>query len=169
MSKHCPVCGAEFPDYANVCDQHGAALVGRRHRYLWPLGAAALLAVAALATRAWVSQQFFVARITEVRIVKAKQVMIEAYVFNGVGLPSAGEYQLNFAGVAGHAEQGQTEIQPGTSRRMAWTVPLTDAVTRPPEEGLPVALRGRMRISLLGLDWAVPFERRFVVKLSRVL
>ncbi|MCX6606632.1 MAG: hypothetical protein NTV52_24010 [Acidobacteria bacterium] len=161
MAKYCPVCGAEFPDYANVCDQHGAALLARRRRYLWPLAAAAaVLLVAPLAARAWVSQQA-VATITEVRLVKRadmNQVAIGASVVSPLGLP-AGDYQLTFAGVVGQA-------QPATSGRIEWTVPYTDTVRRPPDAGIPVNLRGTLRIPLLGTEWSVPFERRFVVKLS---
>lgn len=194
MPRKCPVCGTRFPDDANVCDQHGVALVAvapSRRRLLYM--AAGLASAAALlgpfAIRQYVASQIAV-NISNVRIVKPKSAASDRTdlnrwlagksmsgrltLHNGSRLPlevDAAGYEVIVSSVQAVAGSASIPIRigPGESRDLEWMLPLQDAALRnallhPPAEGIQAEIRATVQFRLLGLPCQAPYRQQVRIR-----
>ena len=190
MEKQCPVCGNRFPAFANVCDQHGVALVaaspGRLPRRAALLATAALALLAPIALRQyWLSAldlQLLSAEIQKSahsasdatdrnRWLADKVLALSFRVSNRSRLPvslDAANYKLIVSSVTVHAGAANS-LQPSLDRKQEWRIPLADAATRqlllhPPAEGIHAEVEAQLQLRFAGLRWTAPYRQKFIIR-----
>lgn len=186
MAKQCPVCGTRFPNYANVCDQHGVEL-----RRVWPrylpvsIVATVLLLAAPFAAGAWWLRHLRVEVVTAQlengnaaksetsdvsRWLASKNLKIQVHVHNDSNIPvvmQSAQYELIVSSVK--AGEGNWTASLGLPAEAVAVVPLADPAVRGvllngPSEGVHVHLRAWLTLRIAGFSWAAPVERRLLVK-----
>lgn len=186
MAKQCPVCGTRFPNYSNVCDQHGVALRRVWPRYLTPLVAAIVLAIAApFAASAWWLSQLYIEVVSAQlengapakseaadvnRWLATKNLRLHVRAHNRTRIPVTVEhahYELIVSSVK--AGSGDWNASLGLPIEIIAVVPLSDpgvrgALLNPPQEGVHVQVRAWLTLRVLGFAWVTPIERRLLVK-----
>jgi hypothetical protein len=193
MEKQCPVCGNRFPPFANVCDQHGVALVPARRSRL-PVHAALIAAAAVAALTPFALRQFWLSRLdlqvqsAEIRNegptaaeakdlnrwLAGKVLAITFRVSNSSALPvsvDSADYKLTVSSVTVHAGKAgaSSPLDPGKDRQHEWRIPLADAATRqlllhPPAGGVQAQIEARLHLRLGGLRWTAPYRQKYVIR-----
>ncbi len=190
MAKQCPVCGTRFPNFANVCDQHGVALRRVWPGYLpWLLLAGLCLLAAPFALRAWWLSQLSLEVVSAQlensaksageaadvnRWLANKNLHVRVRAHNDSRIPVTmqhAHYELFVFSVNAVSGEWRPDVplHPGVTVEIFAVVPLTDPVVRgvllnTPPEGVHVQVRAWLTLRIAGLTWLTPVERRLLVK-----